>query len=136
MVESILLMAFKEGTGLAVLIAEITLSKLQRCCSAEHVPLVFTPRFLLTLVNSFGHSDAHLHAAAKRLLEQVRAYAATMWLLHSRDPPYNILCLREERVSCSGWCPWTQASEHVRWRVNRAKIKVGCRMKHVRRRVI
>lgn len=82
----------KEGTRLAVPIAEINLSKLQCCCSAEHVPLVFTPRFLRTLVNSFGHSDAHLHAAAKRLLEQVRAYAATMWLLHSRDPPkYTVL---------------------------------------------
>ncbi|KAK9903496.1 hypothetical protein WJX75_007153 [Coccomyxa subellipsoidea] len=42
---------------------------------AEHVPLVFTPRFLRTLVNSFGHSDAHLHAAAKRLLEQVAKHA-------------------------------------------------------------
>ncbi len=54
------------------------------CCRAEHVPLVFTPRFLRTLVNSFGHSDAHLHAAAKRLLEQVRAHAPNLCsMMHS-----------------------------------------------------
>lgn len=33
--------------------------------------MVFTPRFLRVLVNSLGHPDAHLHAAAKRLTEQV-----------------------------------------------------------------
>lgn len=38
---------------------------------AEHVPLLFTPRFLRCLVNSLAHADAHLHAAAKRLTEQV-----------------------------------------------------------------
>jgi hypothetical protein len=35
------------------------------------VLLLFSPRFLRVLVNSLAHADAHLHAAAKRLTEQV-----------------------------------------------------------------
>ena len=66
---------------------------------AEHIPGVFTPRFLRVLVNSLGHPDAHLHAAAKRLTEQVSlprgapgAWLLSAWL-EAGHPAY-FACLK------------------------------------------
>ena len=45
-------------------------------CRAEHLPALLSPTFLRVLVNALSHADAHLHAAARRLLDRLEAHAA------------------------------------------------------------
>jgi DNA polymerase phi len=46
------------------------------CDSVQQVPVVFSAAFLRCLVNNLSLSDRFLHAAAKRCLERIAAFAA------------------------------------------------------------
>lgn len=46
------------------------------CNRAEHLPALLSPTFLRCVVNALAHADAHLHAAARRLLDRLVAHAA------------------------------------------------------------